>query len=77
MHHLKIGKTTFNFHSDMRGDVIIRVGDDEVRTDANDLVEFVLSGLVRDKISVLENLTGEELRGHFVGGDPRLKKPSE
>ena len=49
MHSSKINETQFHYNSDMSGEVIIMVNNQEIRVEGNDLVEFVLDRLRDEK----------------------------
>ena len=62
MHSSKINKTQFHYNSDMSGEVIIMVNDQEVRVEGNDLIEFVLDRLRDEKIGQLEDMETDDLK---------------
>jgi hypothetical protein len=53
MHSSKINNTQFHYNSDMSGEVIIMVGDNEIEVSGADLIEFILERLKSDKIEKL------------------------
>jgi hypothetical protein len=62
MHSTKINNTQFHYNSDMSGEVIIMVNDQEFRVEGDDLIEFVLDRLRDKKIGKLEEMTTNDLK---------------
>ena len=62
MHSSKINKTQFHYNSDMSGEVIIMVDDQEIRVEGDDLIEFVLDRLRDEKIGQLEQMDERQLK---------------
>ncbi len=62
MHSSKINETQFHYNSDMSGEVIIMVNNQEIRVEGNDLVEFVLDRLRDEKIGQLEQMDERQLK---------------
>lgn len=61
MHSSKINETQFHYNSDMSGEIVIMVGDQEIRVKGYDLIEFVLDRLREKKIGQLEQMEIEDL----------------
>lgn len=62
MHSSKINKTQFHYNSDMSGEVIIIVNDQEIKVEGDDLIEFVLDRLRDEKIGQLEQMDERQLK---------------
>jgi hypothetical protein len=62
MHHSKVNDTQFNYNSDMSGEVIITVDNQEIRVEGNALIEFVLDRLRDEKIGQLEQMDEKQLK---------------
>ena len=62
MHSSKINKTQFHYNSDMSGEVIIIVNNQEIRVEGNDIIEFVLDRLRDEKIRHLEQMDELQLK---------------
>lgn len=62
MHSSKINETQFHYNSDMSGEVIIIVNDQEIKVEGNDIIEFVLDRLRDEKIGQLEQMETDDLK---------------
>ncbi len=58
MHSRTINKTTFHYNSDLSGEVIICVGDQEIAVSGDDLFEFIGGIAQNNEVSRIQDMTG-------------------
>jgi hypothetical protein len=67
MSHTSIlNKTTFNFNSDMSGDITIKNDKGELEVDGKDLIQFIVNYLKKEKIRYLENMDFKTFIEKFI-----------
>jgi len=60
-HTYEHGETRFICNSDLSGDISVIVGEERIEVPGDDIVEFVASYLVRERIAKLEQMSAKDL----------------